>query len=351
MFKKTYTRKIGRTLLCTLLCVLLASSMLFFASAEGADLTVLGDGVADSWIGDASPDECEVKIVGMLGEPGFFTTSGLVEFAIDEAQTSEYGWKNSSGSTDRDTFTGICIEDLLGLLDVSEKASSIIVTASDGFSRSFRLDDSEGGAFWTDIDGNKMMLAWNGTASRTNRDIVDFDLPRAVIGQKDPDDVNRSGWVNDIVEIRVTAFGDLSGFDWAATAIEAMYEAGIVTGMPGGLFEPASPMNRAMAVTILGRILNPDKDKPDVDPIVFPDVDYDDYYGVYVSWAVDNKIVQGYEDGTFRPGVNISLPHLILLAQNAGLKEVPAGIEQGVERLANRAELVFIMYALLLQPR
>jgi hypothetical protein len=283
----------------------------------------------------------------MVAEPAYFTIEGFIECVAEFEQTKEYNWLNSSASRDVDTFTGVYIEDLLNsVLQLRDGAGAIVVTASDGFSRSFNLDDNASGAYAADIDGNQMMLAYSGTASRTNRDIIDFELPRLAVGQSHPDDVNRSGWVSDIVEIRVTAFGDLGSFAWAAEAIDALFEAGIITGMPDGGFDPAGSMDRAMAVTILGRVMNPDWETQTAEPGDFPDVDYGSWYGIHVSWAVEQGFVQGYPDGTFQPETTLIVEHMILLMQNAGLTEVPEGIDQGAQRNANRAELAFITYAL-----
>jgi len=310
-----------------------------------------GPGAApDSWIGDATPDEYDFCIVGLVEEPAFFTTAGFAEFAAEFAQTKEYNWLNSSASRDTDTFTGVYFTDLLSeIVKPLDSAGGVIVTADDGFNRSFSLSDAASPVFAPDIDGNLMMFAFNGTDSRTNREIIDFALPRLVVGQRDVDDVNRSSWVNGIVEIRVTAFSDLGRYSWAAEAIDALVAAGVITGQPGGGYDPAGSMDRAMAVTILGRVMNPDWETATVVPGDFPDVEYDSWYGVHVSWAVEQGIVRGYPDGTFKPDNLISVEHMILLMQNAGLTEVPEGIDQSAVRDANRAELAFITYMLAVQ--
>ena len=340
MFNQMFTRRrAGRCLLCLLLSLLMAASLLTVAAAEEAP--------GDSWIGDGAPDSCDVCIVGMLDKPGYFTMAGLRALGEDLVQTNEYGWLNSSGSRDRDTFTGVYIEDLLQLMEISDMAAGIIVTASDDFSRSFFLNDSVSGAYWTDIDGNQMMLAFSGTTSRTDRNIIDFELPRLVVGQSNPDDVNRSGWVSDIVEIRVTAFGDLQGFIWAAPAIEALAINEITDGVGHNRYDPAANLTRSMFVTFLGRALNPEAATPELDARQFTDVDYDSWYGMHVEWAANNGIVQGYGGGRFGPDDNLMLAHMLLMAERVGLEEVPDGIDAEAQRPATRAEAAVVLYALM----
>ena len=319
-------------------------------AAMPLDTPVDGEASTETWIGDASPYEHDFRIVGMVEQPGYFTMEGFIEAASDYAQTKEYNWLNSSGSADIDTFTGIYIEDLLkNIMSLADGAAGIIVTAGDGYNAAFALDDNPSGAYWTDIDGNQMMLVWNGTESRTVRDIVDFDLPRVIIGQTASDNINRSSWVQGAVEIRVTAFTDLRGFGWAVPAIDALFALEIVNGMGDGLFAPSESLNRAMFVTMLGRGLNPDAGAPEEEDRRFPDVDYTSWYGMHVEWAVENGIVQGYDDGTFRPTTNLTVAHMLLMAERAGLEAVPEGIDAEAQRFATRAEAAVIVYALMTQ--
>jgi len=304
----------------------------------------------DEWIGDASPDEHDFRIVGMVEQPGYFTMAGLIEYSADFAQTKEYSWLNMSGSVDKDTFTGIYFEDLLEkIVTLDCCAAGIIVTAEDGYSSAFTLDDNPSGVFWTDIEGNKMMLAWNGTESRTDRNIVDCALPRIAIGQKNADDVNRSSWTSRIIEIRVSAFVDMRGFGWAAEAVEALAGAGIVKGMGDNRFDPAGNLTRSQFITMLGRALCPDAQTPSEEERVFPDVDYDSWYGAFVKWAVDEEIVFGYEDGTFGPELNLTVEHMLLMAERAGLTDVPDGVDAAAPGWASRAQAAVVVYALMAQ--
>jgi hypothetical protein len=148
------------------------------------------------------------------------------------------------------------------------------------------------------------------------------------------------------ISFDAAAFTDLEGYDWAKDAIEALAAEGIVTGVGPGRFSPGGTLNRAMFVTMLGRGLNPDAVAPADGDRRFPDVNYDSWYGPHVEWAVDMEIVLGHSDGTFRPQGNVTVEHMLLMADRAGLIEVPDTIETGVRRAATRAEAAVIVYAL-----
>jgi len=320
--------------------MVLMASMLTFAAAEEEK----------TWIGDATPENHDIRIVGMVEKPLYFTMAGLKAYSGSYTQTKDYNWMNSFPSTGIDTFTGIYIEDLMDIVAPKKGAKSVVFTAVDGVYTSSALTRDPLGVFWTDRDGNQAMLAWNGTAGRTDREIIDFDLPRFVIGQRTPDDVNRSVWVTRIVEVRVTAFNDMGGYDWAAEAVEALAEAGVTTGIgDGSIYGPDGNLSRAMFVTMLGRALD-GKEPADADRR-FPDVDYSptSWYGKYVEWSVKEGLVQGGTDGNFHPNLNLLMEHMLLIAGRAGLKEIPEGIDVNAARFATRAEAAVIIYAMMQQ--
>ena len=301
------------------------------------------------WIGDATPLEFDISIVGLVDNIAYFTLEGFLEFVDGYEQTREYTWLNNFGSSDTDMFTGIYFEDLLAnLIGISDFAKGMLVTASDGYERAFFLNDDDGGVFWTDLEGNKMMLAWNGTASSSNTDIIDFDLPRIVIGQTNPEHANRALWMSNVVEIRVTAFGDLVGYADAITAIDAMAVNNITDGIGNDLFGPADNLNRAMFITFLGRALNPGAVPPDVEDRSFTDVDYDSWYGMHVEWAVGMEYIFGYGDDRFGPDDDLLVEHMILIAERAQIERIPLDILDA-EGFATRAQAARIIYELMLQ--
>ena len=168
-----------------------------------ADKPIGGDPQDPAYIGDATPSTAQFRITGAVEKPGYFTVDGLKTYPGVAATTKTYNWLNSYGSTGRAIMTGVYLETLLkNVIRMAPDAASVTVTASDGYERSFNLDSQELGAYWTDNDGNKLMLAWSGSGDRGN---VDPGTLRLVVGQKNADDINLSSWVSGVVSITVNA--------------------------------------------------------------------------------------------------------------------------------------------------
>ena len=88
--------------------------------------------------------------------------------------------------------------------------------------------------------------------------------------------------------------------------IYTAYENSIVDGYDDGTFKPDAPINRAEALKIifLASKLEPFDDIDYSDR--FSDVRPGDWYEEYVSSALSYEFVEGYDDGTFRPGQSIT---------------------------------------------
>ena len=80
------------------------------------------------------------------------------------------------------------------------------------------------------------------------------------------------------------------------------------------LFSPQVNVTRAMAVSVLYNM----EGRPDVSgyPNPFTDLHAGSWYYDAVMWAAANGIVGGFEDGTFRPGDNITRAHLAIILNN-----------------------------------
>lgn len=151
--------------------------------------------------GGGSPTEYDLTVNGEgISQTTNFTIAQLKN--IDKT-TKSYKWINSFGTKGTDTCEGIYIEKLLNNIGVNSRAKSITVTASDGYYRSFNLDSNPLGIYWTDIQGNKIMLAW-----KQNGSSCDLML---VVGQTDGEHVNKPMWVSDVDTITVNASSTSSG--------------------------------------------------------------------------------------------------------------------------------------------
>ncbi len=102
----------------------------------------------------------------------------------------------------------------------------------------------------------------------------------------------------------------------------------LFNGITATTFGPTTTMNRAMFVTVLGRLAGIDVNLYKNKPRRFSDVDPKDtnasWYAPYVEWAVQNQITTGYDNGKF--GVNDPVTReqmctfLLRYAKYAGIK-------------------------------
>lgn len=101
----------------------------------------------------------------------------------------------------------------------------------------------------------------------------------------------------------MAAFKDLDPAAWYHDGIHFCLEKGIMNGTGNGIFDTVGSTSRAMIVTILYRI----EGEPAVTAAnSFADVPDGQWYTGAVLWAAENKIVEGFEDGTFRPAGDIT---------------------------------------------
>ncbi len=94
------------------------------------------------------------------------------------------------------------------------------------------------------------------------------------------------------------AFQDVVPGDWCYDAVRYVFEAGLMNGTSATAFTPNSSTTRGQIVAILYRL----EGSPSAGQSQFSDVASGAYYAAAVSWASANGIVNGYSDGTFRPG-------------------------------------------------
>lgn len=101
-------------------------------------------------------------------------------------------------------------------------------------------------------------------------------------------------------------FVDFEDFPaWSEDSIEAVKEAGVMTGYADGTFRPDDPINRAEALTILFRTKGMDIGNTEY-VRNFSDVPRDAWFADSVNTAVAEGWIKGYEDGTFRPANSIN---------------------------------------------
>jgi len=107
-------------------------------------------------------------------------------------------------------------------------------------------------------------------------------------------------------------FSDVSYTDTNYDAITYLYENGFVEGYSDGTYKPDNTINRAEFLKIVFEVLMT-RDHADMDVtcdaengMLFSDVSDDEWYSGYVCKAVYYDIVEGYPDGSFKPGQEIN---------------------------------------------
>lgn len=97
-------------------------------------------------------------------------------------------------------------------------------------------------------------------------------------------------------------------------AITWLEEYGVIQGYPDGTYQPEKPVNRAEFLKMLYKTLEVDVNNMAAGGDFygkFPDVKEGDWFWPYVRYAYLNNTVQGYKDGYFKPGNDISMAEAI----------------------------------------
>ena len=107
-------------------------------------------------------------------------------------------------------------------------------------------------------------------------------------------------------------FKDVPDDYWCRDAIIWGYNEGIIKGFTQTRFAPVEEVTRAQLVTMLHRYAGSPKATGDLS--VFTDAaDIAAPYRAAAVWAVENGVVQGYKDGSFRPDLPISRAQLAVI--------------------------------------
>ncbi len=109
------------------------------------------------------------------------------------------------------------------------------------------------------------------------------------------------------------SFRDMTGFDWAQNAIEALAARGVLNGVGDDRFAPEKDVTRADAVLMLVRALELRADAGEG----FDDVRPDAYYADAIAMAKALGIVNGKDGKTFDPESPISRQDMMVMVKRA----------------------------------
>lgn len=118
-------------------------------------------------------------------------------------------------------------------------------------------------------------------------------------------------------------FTDVSDSAWYSSAVQYVYEHGMMNGTGTTQFSPDGATSRGMIVTILHRL----EGTPAAAEISYSDVVAGKYYTEAVYWASANNIVNGYGNGKFGPDDPITREQMAtILYRYAQYKEYDTAI-------------------------
>jgi hypothetical protein len=124
-----------------------------------------------------------------------------------------------------------------------------------------------------------------------------------------------NGYVPATVDQTSTSrFPDVLPEKWYNGYINKATTLGIVDGYEDGTFRPEASVTRAEAVKILLRSAGLGTESIDV--VLYPDVTKEDWYYSYVAYATLNHIVDGFIDGRFGPNMPITRAEAAKIAAN-----------------------------------
>lgn len=119
-------------------------------------------------------------------------------------------------------------------------------------------------------------------------------------------------------------FHDIDSESFLARAAFEMYRRGVVAGYTNGFFLPSKSINRAEALKILLTLRYGEIGLLPLD-VTFSDVNTDDWFYKYVVMASHLGIVNGFEDNTFKPFMEITYPQFLKMM--VGVFNLPTGMD------------------------
>lgn len=114
------------------------------------------------------------------------------------------------------------------------------------------------------------------------------------------------------VTVSAASFSDTNGH-WAEGVIDKWSSAGVVNGYSDGTFLPDNNITRAE----LAKVISTARQYTGTADINFSDVSADDWYADSLAKCVAQGVIGGYEDGTFRPDNNVTREEAATMFQRA----------------------------------
>lgn len=105
------------------------------------------------------------------------------------------------------------------------------------------------------------------------------------------------------------SYKDVNKSAWYHEEVDFVLQKGIMAGMDKSSFSPGTNVSRAQICQILYAMAG----KPSASGAKFSDVVKGSWYEDAVNWCAANKVVAGYDDGTFRPMQDVTREQLAVI--------------------------------------
>lgn len=109
-------------------------------------------------------------------------------------------------------------------------------------------------------------------------------------------------------------FTDLTASHWAYDSVTILRKRNIINGYQDGSFRPENTVTRAEFIKMLVLALNLEADATETE---FSDVADTDWYYEFVTAGAQKGIITGYPDGSFKPDVIVSREEMAVMLQRA----------------------------------
>ncbi len=101
-------------------------------------------------------------------------------------------------------------------------------------------------------------------------------------------------------------------------AIEWAVGEGVIQGYNNGTFKPSQQVNRAEALKMILKSLKVSIINSNSDPLGFSDTDQYEWYGPYVKTGLALGVIHGYKDGSFKPSNGVNRVEALIMLLNTG---------------------------------
>ena len=108
------------------------------------------------------------------------------------------------------------------------------------------------------------------------------------------------------LSVPALAYADVDEKHWAYDEIQTVTGLELMTGAPGGSFQPEGYVTRATVLTVLWRL----EGSPAAEGGAFPDIPEKHWAHAAAVWAKSAGIATGYSDGTFAPNDDVTREQL-----------------------------------------